>query len=483
MEGKVRVVYLANVGTRDVTLDGEPLRVPRIDGERLLQEYDMVRDRLDAPILVPGLRHAVEAAGRVDRLVLFYSDQPETEAPRFRNYDTVYLAQILERWLLDHAALGGRLGEIILQAIPGNPADYNNTIPFYHQILPDLVPADVTTVYVAPVGGADASNVALWLAAVRRFGPCVQVLYVMPGGRVEDIALARLLLTEYQRQHAKALLDHYEYAALARFLAATPEWGNTWLVPLAHALAERLHFNFRGAVEHLDQALNAARGEARARLARLRDALAPHLEVIPAPRADDGEAAWAQWLAYQRQGLAELYWNLRIKAEREEWVDFLGRIFRLVEGLQRYIFERETHHSTEKFGDGFPDFTRWLEAHEAVRDYLANKGVREPIDPNTFVLFHILNYWVEKEGKGRTLGRVYSVLKRLRSLSDLRNKSIMAHGWEGVSRHEVEAVAQKDVDTLLEDIRQALVSVGIEVPAAHPFREVNAWMWARLTRE
>ncbi len=483
MSGAIRVVYLANVGTRDVTLDGQPLRVPRADGEQLLREYDAVRDRLDAPILMPGLRHAVQVAGRVDRLVLFYSDQPETTPPRFRDYDTIYLAQVLQRWLGGHPELDGKLGKVMLQPIRGNPADYNNTIPYYRQVLPQLVPADVATVYVAPVGGADASNVALWLAAVRHFGRTVEVIYVMPDGRVETLPLARLLLTDYRRQHAQALLDHYDYPALARFLQESPELGNAWLVPLAQALAERLHFNFRAAVEHLDRALEMARGEARARLERLRESLTACVQAVPPPRSDADQATWEQWLTYQRRGLEELYWNLRIKAEREEWVDFLGRVFRLVEGLQRYIFERETRHSTEKYGDGFPDFARWLEANASVRAYLVEQNVREPIEPNTFVLLQILNYWVEKAGRGRVLGKAYNVLKRLRQLSDLRNKSIMAHGWEGVSRREVEAVAQQGVGTLLEEIRQALESVGVEVPATNPFREINNWMRECLTRE
>lgn len=479
------IVYLANVGTRDLTVDGQTLTSPREDGEKLLEEYlrdpEAVGQRLNAPILLPGLRRAAEAAGRIDRLVLFASDQPETTLPKYRNFDTVFLGEILRRWLPTCPDLAGRLQKVVLVRIPGNPADYNNTIPFYERELPNLVPETAYMVYVAPVGGADASNVALWLAAVRRFRTRVEVIYVTPEGRVEEVPLARLLLREQVAQQARTLLDHYDYAALARLLEEDSEWGATWRPDLARALAERLHFHFAGAAVALKRALARASGAPRAWLGRLLEEMQQLREVLEAegtpPRAGEEEAAWARWLARQRTGLAELYWNLCIKAERAEWVDFLGRAFRLVEGMLRLAFEAETHHNTDRIGEGFPDFAAYLEGQPALRAFLTEQGMRltgpEGPAPTTRLLAAILRYWVEHGGRGRALGPAYKAIKAVQTLADLRNRTIIAHGWQGVGEEEIRQAAGHPVGELLELLRWGLKALGVPVEVENPYRRAN----------
>ena len=487
MADAVRVVYLANVGTRDVLLDGQPIKSPRQDGERLWHDYDQVRERLSTPILEPGLRRAVEGAGRVDRLVLFVSDQPETTPSRYRDLDTLYLGEMLRRKLREHPELGPRLGEIVVERIAGNPADYGTTVPFYNRVLPALVPDDVVAVYVAPVGGADASNVGLWLAALRHFGSRVQMLYVMPDGRVEDLPAGRLLLADFARHRAHALLEHRDYAGLADVLEGTPEWGNTWLPHLLRALNRRLHFDFQGAAEALKAAQERARGEARARLDRLCEEMAAWLAPPRPARADDDAATWETWLDYQRRALAELYWNLCIKIERAEWVDFLGRLFRLEEGLLRLAFEQETRHSTERHADGYPDFARALEADPDLVAFLRERGIRDTDDltrvtPNRRVLAEIVNYWVERGGKGRTLGQLRGLLGHISRLNELRNKSIIAHGFQGVEKAEIEERCGMSVRDLQHTLQRALEAVGIAV-GEDPFAGLHPWIQERLERE
>ncbi|GEM_PF-1465138 len=487
MSDEVRIVYVANVGTRDLTLDDAFVAPPRRQGEELLGRYDEVRHRLAAPILEPGLRHALRSAGRVDLVVLFASDQPETTPAKYRDNDTIFLAELIRRRLAEHEELAPHVGRVVVERISGNPADYGAMLAFYERALPAVVPERVTTVYVAPVGGADASNVGLWLTALRRFGSRVEMIYVMPDGSVEELPVARLLLRDFRRHQALTLLHHYEYAPLAELVETFPEWGGTWVPHLLRAQSRRLRFDFQGAVEALEAATAQASGQARARLERLREDLKAWQAEIPPPRADDNDEQWEAWLRRQREGLAELYWNAAIKAARHEWVDFLGRLFRLVEGVQRLIFEQETRHSTERIDGSFADFTAALRADEELMAFLEQEGVRgldgEEITPNTFVLFTVIRYWVERAGRGRQLGPVYGVVKKVRELSDLRNKTIIAHGWQGVSRGEVERQAKGSVEELLEELRRALEAIGVPVGAENPHDEINEWVQQRLERE
>jgi hypothetical protein len=471
------VVYLANVGTRDITLDGEPLKKPREDGNKLLRAYEAFREafasRLDAPILFPGLRRAIQAAGRVDRLVLFASDQPETTDLRYRDFDTVHIAELLRRWLPTHPHLKGRLADVVVVQIPGNPADYNCTIPFYHKTIPSLVACPPRLVYVAPVGGADASNVALWLAALRNFRAAVEVIYVTPEGRVEQVPLARLLLRDQIAHQAQVLLDHYDYPALAALLTRDTEWGNTWRPHLVHAVAERLHFNFRGAQEALNRALALAAGEPKGWIGQLYDEVKSLREVfeqrVTPPCSGEDESVWQLWLEKQRMGLAELYWNLAVKARRGEWVDFLGRIFRLAEGLLRLIFEQESRHSTELDKSGTAqDFASYVKSSPELVSYLRSQGVQianasEVPGPNIRVLSAILEYWVMRSQGETRLGPAYGAVKAIQELAALRNKTIIAHGWKGVGREEVEQAGKLNIDALLVRIRQGLEAVGVRI--------------------
>ena len=459
----MKTVYLANVGTNDVQREGKLIPSPRVEGKALLENYENVRGQLQAPILVPGLRRAITEAGSIDRLVLFVTDQPDYVEERYRLRDTLYFGELLKRLLKDMPDIGPYVREILLETIPGNPADHRITLPFYQRVLPRVVSDHVVTVYVAPVGGVDAANEALWITAVRLFSHKVQIIYVTPEGHVEDIPLGDLILGDYTRQRAMAMLSRYDFGGLAAMLADTPRWGTSWLPPFLRALDKRMHFDFDGAIRELEDALRRATGGDRARVNRLLSALRVWNQDIVPPRSGDPPEQWDAWLESQRHGLAELYWNIYIKAQRGEWVDFLGRVFRLTEGLERLVFEDHTRHSTEKFAGDFQDFTTWLEQEEDLLEYLAKHDVHSPIMPNTWVLERIIAYWVQERGLGPQYGRIYKLIQLVRQLSDLRNKSIIAHGWQGVSREDIERETNTDVERFLDTLRVILSNLGIPI--------------------
>jgi len=459
----MHTVYLANVGTNDVQREGAPIRSPRVEGKALLEDYENVREQLSAPILVPGLQRAIEEAGFIDRLILFVTDQPAHVEERYRARDTLYFGELLKRLLKDMPDIGPYVGDILLETIPGNPADHRVTLPFYRRILPQLIPDEVVTVYVAPVGGVDAANEALWITAVRLYTHKVQIIYVTPEGRVEDLPLRDIILGDYTRQRAMAMLSRYDFGGLASMLADTPEWGNTWLPPFLKALDRRIHFDFQGAIRELDLALERATGGTRSFINRLRKELLLWDKDIAPPQSKDSPEKWEIWLERQRHGLAELYWNIHIKAQRAEWVDFLGRIFRLTEGLERLIFEEHTRHSTERIANDYQDFIAGVHQETGLWEYLKNKGMRQPLIPNTWVLEHIISYWVRGKHGGAKYDQVYKLIQNVRKLSNLRNKTIIAHGWQGVSREDIEREIHMSVEEFLGTIRRTLENIHIPI--------------------
>lgn len=465
----MNIFYLANVGTQDVTWQGKPLSQPRQEGEALLRRYEVIRNQLDVPILVPGLSRAVEKVGRISQLVLFVSDQPATTLSRYRDKDTVYLGELLKLFLSER--FGPQLGGVIVEPLLGNPADYNVALDFFAKRLPDLLPSDrVEVVYVVPVGGADASNVGLWVSAIRLYRRKVELLYVMPDGRVDVLALHAELLRETFRAQVAAHLGVHDYAGLERLLRAEPDLSSSWVPPLCNYAHHRLHFDFTRAMAALTQAQHTASGERRAQVGRLQASLTPFLQRIPSPTSMSSESDWKEWLALQRQFLGELFVHLQVKAEQQEWLEFVGRLFRLHEALLRFVFEEQTRHGTEGSDRrGYPDYARALTADSALESYLRNKGIKE-MRATTYTLGLALEFWVTQSDQGRELGPVLSGVRQVEKLSELRNRSAIAHGYEGVSREQIEQIVS--VPVVLDAVRVAMTKLGIPVNGS-PFANVQ----------
>src|SRR5262249_26469774 len=200
----------------------------RADGEALLANYEVVRCELTAPILSAGIAHVLRVGGKIARVLLFVSDQPDPPTTPVHHWerDTIAFGKLLQRLLREQ--FGDRVEQIQCEPIRLNPADYNRMLPCFAERLPVLLPpgqADV--VYIAPVGGADASNVALPISAVRCYRDRCQFIYVMPDGQVHLLSLHQELLGDYARQEAAAHLRRHDYAALGETLRRA-RFGKDW---------------------------------------------------------------------------------------------------------------------------------------------------------------------------------------------------------------------------------------------------------------
>jgi hypothetical protein len=473
----VRIAYIANVGTRDIQVDGKPLSRPRSEGAELLAQYDAVRARLSAPIVFPGLLRVLETAPRIEHIQLFATDQARhTTEERFYDKDTIELGRILERLLREE--LGERLGTIDCRPIPHNPADHGLASTFFAGRLRVLVPPETyDAVWVAPVGGADATNLGITLEAIRTYRGKCQLIYVFPGERVQTLDLQREILRDYAREEVKAHLDRRDFVAVRGTLVRS-RLGSPWLPALCAYADCRLRFDFAGAAAALDEATVATDGaEEVARIEQCRTSLArlsKENDVVQ-PDSISSEKAWDEWFLLQRACLAELYFNLRLRVLRGEWVDFLGRLFRLSEASLRLAFELGTRHSTEKVDGGFPDFGKALEADAELVALFKQKGVTWQ-EPNSGTL----GIWLGAQAKrdGKLWGPVHAAMKKIAELAELRNKSILAHGFQGVSRGRIEEILKQPVmDFVDRDLRKLLTQLDTSVTETDdPLRAIVRWL-------
>jgi hypothetical protein len=474
----VRVVYLANVGTRDVQRHGQALPRPRLDGAALLADFDVVRAELTAPILSAGLRRVLQDVPSISRVQLFVTDQPAPPDTRESHWqrDTVEFGKLLQRILRDE--FQERVERIDCESIHVNPSDYNSTLPFYRERLAHRVPVgSVGVAYVAPVGGADACNVGLTINAVRLYREKCQFIYVPEGSEVQVLQLHKELLGDYVRQEAAAHLQRHDYAALRETLRQA-RVGKEWHEHLCSSAERRLLFDFEGADNALRRAIDTADGgDAKVKLGRFRESLQPFLAGQKQPTSASDEATWQEWFGLQRLLLGELFFNLRLKIQQSAWVDVLGRMFRLHEGLLRLVFELETKHNTDgNDREGYPDFAKALSREPTLRAL----GVGDR--PTTFALERIIEYWTGEDNKN-AYRTVTAILGLFRDLSGLRNKSIIAHGYEGVSEEEIkERLKELPPTELPRRLAGALVPIGVEVKdAADPYAAVQRMLQTVLS--
>lgn len=472
------VVFLANVGTQDLQLDGAKIAPPRLEAEKLLPVYEAVRDRLSAPILAPALRHAIQAVGRIHHVCLFVTDQPRatTPTPQWES-DTLHFGSVLQRLLKDR--FPGGIGEVSLAYMHGNPARYDVAMDYFKRELHTRVPPDrVAIAFVAPVGGVDACKSAMLLHAIRRYKHNCQPLYVMPDGSVEILNIHREVLGDYIRQQAAGLLDGHDYVALAHLLRQDPDVP-PWLAAVCASAAHRLHFDFTRATTAIEGVESRTSGLERALAKRWAGELAAFQAPAAPVTSISSAEEWDRHLGHQRMLLAELYANLGIKRQREEWVDFLGRIFRMHEAILRLAVENQLRHSTEKeTPTRFADFWAGVDKDSDLVQYLERKNVRRG-EANSFIFSRLISCWQKRdEGRWKPISSAVDLIEQF---SDLRNKSIIAHGYRGVSRPDLEAVAP--LGELMETLRTALTDLAVSVSdELSPFLAVQRTIRAALER-
>jgi hypothetical protein len=478
----MRAIYLANVGNRDVCLDGRliPAEESRATGEAILRRYQSYRERLSAPIIEAGLRHVLGRGTREDPVLLsvwlFATNQDESAAEH-RSKDTVHLAHALGRYLPERfpptkPARSGHVEDVRVGEIRQNPSYYDEMYEFFGEQLRGgrLAPEKWDACYVSPVGGVPAANFALLLRAVDRYAEKCHPIYVPEGSRhavAMDVGdqLRRGMLRALARQE----VENYEFGratALLREVEAGPV-----LVGLAEHAEHRLHFDFARASRVLeDEVMPAARGGERELALRLRGGLEEliqrRLEAL----------------------IGELYYNARVTYHEGRYVDFLLRLFRLQEAILRLTVERELHVPTDEVERrAHPELVKGIEDNEALRQHMAQPYHGDVLDyhrpPTLPVLRHLVDYYLATGGEEARArhGRLVATLDRLEKLASLRNKSIGAHGFEGVSEEEIRRRYGEDQD-LLADLAEVVRLLGVE-PADDPFDRVRDAILAGLARE
>jgi len=440
----MRSIVIANIGNSDLGKDEKPyfdIRKNNVyeDSKRL---YENVKFDFEAILLEPVIREIVKEY-EIERLYLFATKQRPVHQK-----DTIYVACIVKEILNREFGIGERIDVI---RIDENPADYDMMFGLYEEEMGRISTDADVILHVSITGGTPAQNMALLIKSLLAFGNKVQVVYKLMGSKeVEKFKIGEAIVKILLSEQLKALKDGHLYGSAAE-LAEKYYLLELKEILMLKAKEHRVLFDFEESVKVLRKALNGAHGEERARIKS---------EIEDIERIEEGlkgkERFSEEYFLTYRALIKELVYNMKLKWEQGAYADFLGRLFRFEEAMLRYTFEKEFNVSTERDeSKGYPVFKEFIESNNKLKRFLEESSIK-PEEPNRRTLFMILTFLKKENPDRKDIKETQEIIGKIEKLADLRNKSILAHGFEGISKDRIKERYRGDILSDIERVAELM---------------------------
>jgi uncharacterized protein YutE (UPF0331/DUF86 family) len=394
--------------------------VPRIAGAFLANHYQDYKDYISYPICKPALEYVKAHHPELNQIdVLFVAtDQPETVDARHRNNDTIEYAKLLcehvlanEGWnSLEYVTVGKNIFKLDAMYDEFNRrfAEDNPLKKFTNKIY--------EKVYLFTQGGVDGLNNGLTLQAILHYKTKL-ILLGLPEGqqKVGKLNVPDQFQLMIQQQQAYELLNRYEYKGIAG-LNTFPEY----LTAIALYTYHRVNFDFEAAQKVL--------------------------EAVSFPNTDEHERFRLTLLDQLKElqkhsvtaKLKELYWNARLKFTQEAYADYLGRLYRIIEGRCKQILGKNK------------------DDNESVNAMLQE---------------------VKKNG-----GCEHQLFYALRALITLRNDSVIAHGFSSIDKNDIVKILKKEFN--ITNPEESIVTFHLKLEqfiinedfGGNPFKTINNFL-------
>lgn len=155
--------------------------------------------------------------------------------------------------------------------------------------------------------------------------------------------------------------------------------------------------------------------------------------------------------------LSELIENMKIQIVNEEYIDFLGRLYRLKEAVFKYIFVSTKESKTYKV---------------YMHGYMVSKKnilytLKKKYNIYNGNLIHGITQYIDKHlKKTKRMDKVVEILngERLENLIKLRNESPVGHGFKGVSKEDIEDIYGNPMEVVQDLVKACeLLDLGIKM--------------------
>ncbi|MBP3929305.1 MAG: hypothetical protein J6D47_07015 [Peptostreptococcaceae bacterium] len=153
--------------------------------------------------------------------------------------------------------------------------------------------------------------------------------------------------------------------------------------------------------------------------------------------------------------LSELIENMKIQVMNEEYIDFLGRLYRLKEALFKYIFV-STKESKK--------YIVSMHGHMVSKKNILYTLKKKYNIYNGNLIHGVTQYIKRYLKQTKRMDKVLEILnsQKLENLIKLRNESPVGHGFKGVSREDIENIYGSPMEVIQDLIKACeMLDLGI----------------------
>lgn len=398
-------VALITIGNRDIKVEGKDLpgelKGCREEGKYLLDNYSEFKSNIRLPIIQPFLDILAIENKKIDRFILVATDQDNLQ---FQSKDTIHFAETI-KLCLDKKLPDSKKTIVTIQ---NNVNDYHSNYQYFHKKLKNKLPAcDVERLYLLPVGGMPNINSPLILVSIMIYREKVFQYCVNEDTKTaRPIPFNRKFLKELEKERIIPALNKFFFASAADISS------DDFIRGLALYAYNRLSFNFNEALHIITDLIYRYPDK---NLSFFIDSILVLKNSFSAR-------------------IAELFFTVKIKIIQEQYVDALLRLYNLTDNLllNKVI---EMYELTEP--DENQNYDTWWRkmTKQILKSNPGIVSIMEPIQNSTPDLNRPGLPLYERLIKFKDANeRLLELVKPMITITDLRNKSIGAHGFQGVSK-------------------------------------------------
>ncbi|HDK7159185.1 hypothetical protein [Clostridium botulinum] len=456
-------VLIINLGNSDIEKEGNKIEF-REFREKTKKIYEQLKAAnkeekqeifkdLDFPIIkaiIDKVDNELENE-KLDNIILAYTNQKYNN-----NKDTVYLYEILKqkKQLVNNLETNNqdiwekRLKEANFKQfynIDIDPSDIDKMYDFYAEEINKLNNKKVKKLFFSITGGASAMNFALLINAIEKFSGQLIPCYLSRGKKFAyKVNIAENLRKQILKRDIKILIRNKDYFAAIKILEnleddivdAMSKMGLKNIILALKYAEARIQFNFDKCKEYAGKCLD--------NIEKYREEFSEAIKDILIDKDD------------YISRLVELKNNAMYLYKKGSYTDFLGRVYRFQEAVYEHIL-RQYDLIIEK-SNGVKINKEILERrYSDKKEILCNIKIAgknlEYEEGNLTVdaMGKIISTLIDDDD----VRNIVNEMEKIKDVKQLRNKSILAHGFEGISKEKIEEkfnCEEKNISELLEDI-------------------------------
>lgn len=433
-------LLIANIGNSDIGKDKNPIFASRNEHITI---YDESRELWESKefgsielLLLDRVLRKIREMFDIEQVYLFYTEQ----SPPQRK-DTKFIAHIVKSILCSRYDFDET--SINLHAISKNPADYDEMLKLYRAEL-DNMPESADRVFISLAGGTPQQNFSAMLESVAQFEGKATMVYTPLGS--EDAIEYGVGYEIYKRMitHRVDILKEKKMYGVAAELAE--EYGilDTNEIKMLQAKNHRLLFDFESSQTIFN--------EVKDKLPEHQDEIYNTIDKLEKLKSGDMCVL-----------IHELYENMLVKWEQGAYVDFLGRLFRFEEGVYYYLIQKKFEIDISKKSK-HAEFIYKVISDDKLKKHLKGiwyNGDKLKFEVNRTFLYFVTSFYDKEFGLViRVFDKVNHYKNKERDsqepLGRMRNETIIAHGFEGVSHDLIDRKYKGGCKTLFKDLRQVI---------------------------